>query len=159
MASRYGPYPRQFAVVYVNEQGNETWLPVVTSRGHASVYSTGRQQVYWVHRVNGAELRRDRMEDGIRRLTAFWAYKHGVDLRDSVFLIRVRDLKKPQGWETGLLRQQQERPWVTVGMVKWSDGHSSLNMPDLRALPTHNRLMWRCEGGIPWNSGDRAAYA
>jgi hypothetical protein len=135
MDSRYGPYPSQFAVVYVNEQGNETWLPVVTSSGHASVYSTGRQQVYWMHRVNGRELRRDRMEDGIRRLTAFWAHKHGVDLRDAVFLIRVRRLKKAQTWEAGLLHQQEQQPWVTAGTAKWSDGRFSLNTPDLPGLP------------------------
>jgi hypothetical protein len=138
MDARYGPYPSQFAVVHVNDQGNETWLPVVTSRGHASVYSTGRQQVYWMHRVNGGELQRDRMEDGIRRLTAFWAHKHGVDLRDAVFLIRVRHLKKAQNWEPGLLRRQKEQPWMTAGTARWSDRRFSLNTPDLLALPSPN---------------------
>ena len=136
MDARYGPNSSQFAVVHVNAQGDETWLPVVTSRGHASVYSTGRQQVYWMHRINGGELRRDRMEDGIRRLTAFWAHKHGVDLRDAVFLIRVRHLKKAQGWEAGLLRRQKEQPWVTAGTAKWSDWHFSLDTPNLPVPPT-----------------------
>jgi hypothetical protein len=125
---RYGPYPKQFAVVHVNAQGHQNWLPVVTPRGHASFYSSGRQQVYWTHRVNGDELRRDRMEPGIRTLTAFWAHEHDIDLRDAEFLILVRDLKQPHGWEAGFLRQQCEQPWATVGTANWSDGRFTLNM-------------------------------
>ena len=128
MDSRYGPYAKQFAVVYVDEQGRKIWLPVVTPRGHASVYSTGRQQVYWMHRVNGQELQPKRMERGIRRLTAFWTHKHGVDLEDAAFLILARDLKQANGWEAGLLHRQYEQPWVTVGTANWSGGGFTLNM-------------------------------
>jgi uncharacterized membrane protein YphA (DoxX/SURF4 family) len=127
MDLRYGPHPQQFAVVYVDARGAETWLPVVTSRGHAATYSTGRQQVYWMHRVNGRELRQERMEDGVRRLTAFWAHRHGVPLRDATFLIRARSLKKAQGWEPGLLHRQHEQPWATIGSATWSDGRFALS--------------------------------
>jgi hypothetical protein len=114
--------------VYVDEQGRQIWLPVVSSRGHSSLYSTGRQQVYWTHRVNGGELRLQRMERGIRRLTAFWAHQHDVDLEDAVFLILVRRLKQSDGWERGLLHQQYEQPWVTVGTASWSDGGFTLKV-------------------------------
>jgi uncharacterized membrane protein YphA (DoxX/SURF4 family) len=131
MDSRYGPYAKQFAVVHVDEQGRKIWLPVVTPRGHASVYSTGRQQVYWMHRVNGQELQPKRMERGIRRLTAFWAHKYGVDLQDAAFLILARDLKRADGWEAGLLHRQYEQPWITVGTANWSGGGFTLNMTGL----------------------------
>jgi hypothetical protein len=132
---RYGPYPEQFAVVYVDNQGRQIWLPVVSPRGHAGYYSTGRQAVHWTHRVNGEELRSERMKEGTRRLTAFWAHKHGVDLRDATFLILVRHLKKVNGWEKGMLRQQCEQPWVAAGTAQWSDGIFTLNMAGFSNSP------------------------
>lgn len=128
MDSRYGHYRRQFAVVYVDEQRRQHWLPVVTPEGHASWYSTGRQQVYWMHRVNGSELRPERMEDGVRRLTAFWAHQHDVDLRHASFLIFTRDLKQAHGWEPGLAREQIQRGWDSGGAAHWSDGVFTLDL-------------------------------
>ena len=81
-----------------------------------------------MHRVNGQELQPKRMERGIRRLTAFWTHKHGVDLEDAAFLILARDLKQANGWEAGLLHRQYEQPWVTVGTANWSGGGFTLNM-------------------------------
>jgi hypothetical protein len=80
-----------------------------------------------MHRVNGRELRQERMEDGVRRLTAFWAHRHGVPLQDATFLIRARGLKKAQGWEPGLLHRQHEQPWATIGSATWSDGRFALS--------------------------------
>jgi hypothetical protein len=125
---RYRPYPKQFAVVHVDELGRWSWLPVVSPRGHSSFYSSGRQQVYWTHRVNGDELRRERMEPGIQRLTAFWAHKHDVDLRAAVFLVLARDLKQPRGWEAGFLHRQCQQPWEQTGTANWSNGRFTLNM-------------------------------
>lgn len=133
MDSRYGPYPEQFAVVYVDGEGRRVWLPVVSPRGHAGLYAIGRQNVYWVHRVNGGELLPERMERGIRRLTAFWAHKNGIDLEDATFLILARRLKQADGWESGLLHQEYERPWVAAGTATWSKDEFTLNLTGLDA--------------------------
>ncbi|HLF55425.1 MAG TPA: HTTM domain-containing protein [Thermoanaerobaculia bacterium] len=128
MDSRHRPYRRILAVVYVDPDRGEIWLPLLRRSGHAAQYATGRQLGFWVHGVCADGASRERIRDAVRQLTAFWSARHGVSLDAARFRIRAKTLEPAKGWEPGLLRRQRARRWRAVGTASWTAGRFAFEL-------------------------------
>jgi len=122
MDGHFRGYDQMISLAHVDGSGGETWLPIYGADGLATAANSGRTWVFWNWRVVGTRPDPERLADGIRRLTAFWAHRRGLDLRDLRFEIRARATEAPLAWERGLLDRQRERPWRRVGLAGWRDG-------------------------------------
>lgn len=122
MDGHFRGYDQMISLVHVDDSGRETWLPIYGVDGLATAANSGRTWVFWNWRVVGTRPDRERLADGIRRLTAFWAHRRALRLRDLRFEIRARTTEAPLAWERGLLGRQRERPWRRIGLAGWRDG-------------------------------------
>ncbi|MCZ6574084.1 MAG: HTTM domain-containing protein [Planctomycetota bacterium] len=123
-------------LVYVDSEGTETWLPLYKQNGQVDPGNTGRFWVEWNFRVVGPRIDQDRLADGIRRRTAFWARRNGVSLEDARFRVLVKSIEIPgDEWEEGFLRRQLEQPWHEAGAAHWSRGECRVTLAPIEAVP------------------------
>ena len=84
----------------------------------------------------GPRIDEDRLADGIRRRTAFWARRNGVSLEDARFRVLVKSIEIPgDEWEAGFLRRQLEQPWHEAGAAHWSAGECRVTLAPIEAAP------------------------
>ena len=134
LPSHFSGYNHVIALVYDDPEQGEVWLPIITPKGQAGYYNTGRQFVKWSFRVNSPQIVPSRLEDGIRDYTAFWMAKEGISPADASFFVRVKVIDSPRGWEKGFLRRQMEKPWVDAGRAEWRSGRFSAEIVDIEQI-------------------------
>lgn len=122
------------AVTHLGAGGNEAWLPILTEEGRAHPAWTGRNWVYWLHRICVPPIDLARWSSGLERLTAYWGHERGIDLADATFAVRAKLLPPASGWERGRAAALVAEPWVRVGTVRWIAGEFSASFPGLPAL-------------------------
>ncbi|MCH2043293.1 MAG: DCC1-like thiol-disulfide oxidoreductase family protein [Saprospiraceae bacterium] len=123
MDYHFKDYNHVVALSYIEEDGTETWLPIMDKNGTPQWYIYGTNWAKWTFRVNGAGKMREKMlGNGIRDFTAFWAHKHGKGTKDGRYRIHLKLVEIPQnGFEPDLLKKQQKIPWVELGTATWKD--------------------------------------
>jgi predicted DCC family thiol-disulfide oxidoreductase YuxK len=134
MDSHFKDYNHSIAVVYIDPKGKEQWLPIFDKNGTPGSYISGPLWVKWTFRVNSPLVNQDRLANGIRDFTAFWAHKNNVNIKDATFLIRVKKNREPQKWEYDFLRKQLQNPWLDGGSVKWIDSVYTPEIKDIEKL-------------------------
>ena len=117
--SHFDNYNHIVAITYLDKNGKETWLPINDERGMPSTYCYGFNWVKWTFRVTSPDIETKTLGKGIRRFTAFWANKNGIDLNDATFLIKVKKIDIPNKWEKDFLKKQIASPWIDGGKVEW----------------------------------------
>ena len=117
----YEGYNHIIAVVYVNKNGTEEWLPLIDKNGQPSYYNYGTNWRKYSFSTNGRYIKMHDLEEGIRDYTAFWAKNNGVDLTDATFVLKVKTIDTPMNWEKDFLNKQIDKKWVDGGQVKWKD--------------------------------------
>lgn len=133
MDGHFRGYEDIISLVHVDAEGHETWLPIYDEHGMATPRTTGRVWVYWNWRVVGPRPDPRRLADGIERMTAYWAHRHGVSLDDARFVVRAKRIEVPTAWEPGHLHRQEERPWRDVGQARWEDGRFWIELKDIES--------------------------
>jgi len=129
--SHFAGYNHDIAVVYVSPAGSEKWLPIISKKGTPGSYLFGPVWAKWTFRVDGPLVNQDKLTNGIRDFTAFWAHKNGISLKGAVFKIRVKKNQEPKYWEYNFLNRQLQNPWLDAGQVTWKD---NLYYPDLKII-------------------------
>ncbi len=127
-------YNHIIAIVYLDKSKKEQWLPIIDKNGQPDLYIYGPNWVNWTFRVNQLDVNDDILNKGIEKYTAFWACKNGIDLNDATFLIKVKKIDTPKGWEKDFLNKQIAKPWVEGGFVKWKDLQFSSQIKDIESL-------------------------
>ncbi len=74
------------------------------------------------------------LNKGVRDFTAFWAYKNNINLDDAKFLIKVKKIDTPNGWEKDFLNKQIAKPWIDGGFVEWKNKEFISNIKDIESL-------------------------
>ena len=134
MPSHFDGYNHVIALVYDDAERGDVWLPIVTPKGQAGYYSTGRQFVKWSFRVNGPQISLSALADGMKDFTAFWMEKEGISSAEASFFVRVKVIDTPTGWEEGFLRRQMEKPWIDAGRARWKNGTFSVEIMDIERI-------------------------
>jgi predicted DCC family thiol-disulfide oxidoreductase YuxK len=131
----YKGYSHIIAVLYKNNVTNEeVWLPIINKNGQPSYYSYGTNWRKVSFSMNNPNINLKILSSGVRDFTAFWAIKNGVDLKNATFLIKVKKIDTPRGWEKDFLNKQIVKPWIDGGFVQWKDNQFSSQIKDIESL-------------------------
>ncbi|KIC03418.1 hypothetical protein OA88_03340 [Flavobacterium sp. JRM] len=116
-------YNHIIAIVYIDKKNKEQWLPIIDKNGQPDYYIHGANWVKWTFRVNSPLINQNILNRGIKRFTAFWAYKNNIDLTDAKFLVKVKknDSLKKWEWEKDYFNKQLAKPWLEGGYVEWKN--------------------------------------
>ena len=117
----FSDYTRIVAVTYTEANGKEQFLPITRETGQPGPYQYGPLWCKWAFLVVGAQPQQARLEKGIRDYTAFWAGKHGVDLTNCCFKVKVKHIANALNWQYGFLSEQLAQPWQDAGAVEWKN--------------------------------------
>ncbi|MFV0172835.1 DCC1-like thiol-disulfide oxidoreductase family protein [Empedobacter falsenii] len=134
MDYHFSEYNHVIAVTYIDNLGNEAWLPIIKQDGTPGSYLYGFNWVKWSFRVNHNKINQNNLEKGIRDFTAFWAKKNGIDLNDANFTIKVKKIDTPKDWEKDFLKKQMQKPWKDVGTARWRDKEYFIEIPIIEEL-------------------------
>lgn len=130
-------YNHIVAITYLNEEGNEIWLPIIDQRGMPDFYIYGANWVKWTFRVISLNVSQGNLEKGVRDFTFFWAEHNGINLklsRKHQFNIKVKKIDSPRGWEKDFLTKQIDKPWVNGGYVIWEKREFSSFLKNIEEL-------------------------
>jgi predicted DCC family thiol-disulfide oxidoreductase YuxK len=134
MDYHFSEYNHIIALSYIDENGKETWLPIIKKDGATGSYLYGPTWAKWSFRTNDNIINQNNLKKGIRDFTAFWASMNGISLKDATFIIKVKKIDTPHDWEKGFLKKQMEKPWMDVGTATWHNKEYSINIPEIETL-------------------------
>ena len=130
----YVGYNHIIAVVYKTKDNKEVWLPIIDKNGQPSYYNYGTNWRKMSFSTNNPNIDSKQLNSGIRDFTAFWAAKNGVDLTNATFLIKVKKIDSPSGWEKDFLNKQIAKPWIDGGFIQWDHNTFSSQIKDIEQL-------------------------
>jgi predicted DCC family thiol-disulfide oxidoreductase YuxK len=131
----YEGYNHIISVVYYDEKNNnEIWLPLIDKNGQPGLYNYGTNWRKMSFSTNSPNIKEEALNSGIRDFTAFWAHKNNVDLINAIFLVKVKKLDVPNGWEKDFLKRQIQKPWIDGGYIKWENNKFKSFIKDIEKL-------------------------
>jgi predicted DCC family thiol-disulfide oxidoreductase YuxK len=137
MHDHFVGYNHLLAIAYKDKDGQEHFLPFVNEEGRIIAPNWGRIQCWWANIAVTPHIKGQRLNKALMQVTAFWGGKAGLDVRNTVFLLKMKDIRVPMDWVPNLREYNLRQPWREIGTVKWDDvGHVVVNTPgmDLEAL-------------------------
>ena len=135
MDFHFNKYNHIIALVYIDKNNKEHWLPIIDKNGQPDYYIYGSNWVNWTFRVNSTKIEDAKLNSGIERYTAFWAKKNRMtDLSEARFEVRVKKIDIPKGWEKDFLNKQIAKPWIDGGYVEWKDKKFISHIKDIESL-------------------------
>lgn len=121
-------YNRLYSIQCIGPENKKQLLPLTRDTGTTGTYSTGRVWALWCFRVNGSGITREAFENGVKKITVFWAIQNNVSLDDVVFEIESRPVRTPVQWEKGYLASQKRIKWRTVATASWKQRQFSVQI-------------------------------
>ena len=135
MDFHFNKYNHIIALVYIDKNNKEHWLPIIDKNGQPDYYIYGSNWVNWTFRVNSPNINQSKLNSGIERYTAFWAKKNRItDLSEARFEVRVKKIDIPKGWEKDFLNKQIAKTWIYGGYVEWKDKKFISHIKDIESL-------------------------
>ena len=133
--THFDHYNHIIAIVYIDKNKKENWLPIINKKGQPDYYIYGPNWVNWTFRVNSTNINAESLNEGIERYTAFWAKKRmKIDLSEAKFAIRVKKIDTPKGWQKDFLNKQIAKPWMDGGFIEWKDNKFISHIKDIESL-------------------------
>lgn len=137
MHDHFVGYNHLLAIAYKDKDGKERFLPFVNEEGRIIAPNWGRVQCWWANIAVTPHIKLKRLDKALMQVTAFWGTKEGLDVRNTVFILKMKEVRVPMDFEPGLRAYNLSQPWKNIGTVRWDDvGHIMLDTPgiDLEAL-------------------------
>ena len=89
----------------------------------------------WANIAVTPTINNTRLRKFIMKVTAFWGYKIGLNLENTVFKVKMKKIEAPTHWVRDQLHKNFESEWVTIGSVKWSGNEIHYDLPpDINSL-------------------------
>ncbi len=125
-------YNHILAVAYKDKQGNEHFLPFVNEEGRIVAPNWGRVQCWWANIAVTPHIKLKRLHKALMQVTAFWGEKEGLDVRNTMFILKMKEVRVPMDFEPNLRESNLRQPWKDIGTVRWDDvGHVVLETPGI----------------------------
>jgi hypothetical protein len=121
MDDHFEGYDHIFAFTYRDQSDQERWLPFVNEEGRIIVPNWGRVQSMWANIAVTGHIEKRRLNKFTKKVTAFWGTKLGLDLADTEFIIKMKQIYVPTHWEKDLRNRNLSQPWQNIGKVIWKD--------------------------------------
>ncbi|MBP1224043.1 DCC1-like thiol-disulfide oxidoreductase family protein [Flavobacterium sp. 1355] len=136
--AHFNGYNHIVAIVYLNKNGDEIWLPLIDRNGQPSYYNYGTNWRKMSFSTNNGNINIVDMNNGVRDFTAFWSVKNGlpINLANAKFLIKVKkiDSLKNWEWEKDFLSKQINKPWMDGGYIEWKNGKFVSHIKEIEKL-------------------------
>jgi len=123
-------YNHLLAITYIDQQGNEQWLPFVTPEGRLESPNWGRVHSMWANIAVTPNIDNQRLSKFIMKTTAFWGIKSGLDLDTTRFNIKLKKISAPSYWVHDLLASNLSGHWINIGSATWHNKTIKVNLPD-----------------------------
>lgn len=136
MHDHFVGYTRLLAVAYRDAQGQERFLPLVNEEGRIVAPNWGRVQCWWANIAVTPHIKLKRLNKALMQLTAFWGTQEGLDVRNTEFILKMKEVRVPMDWAPGLRDENLRQPWRDIGTIRWDDyAHVKVETPgvDLEA--------------------------
>lgn len=127
----FAGYNHILAITYKDKNNQEQWLPFVNEKGRLVAPNWGRVQSMWANIAVTPHIDQRRLNKYIKKVTAFWGTKVGINLADARFIIKVKEVEVPVHWQKDLRNKNLSRPWRNIGKVVWKDGMVRIEMSDI----------------------------
>lgn len=124
-------YNHIFALTYRDGAGEEKWLPFVNEEGRMVAPNWGRVHSMWANIAVTPRIDRARLEKFIRKVTAFWGTKEGIDLSEMEFTLKMKEVEAPNQWVPDLRKTNLAQPWRDIGRVLWKEGRMEMEIPEI----------------------------
>ena len=131
----FAGYDRILGVAYLDEEGAEHWLPFVNEQGRLLAPNWGRVHSMWANIAVTPTIDNRRVKKFIMKVTAFWGRKIGLDLENTVFIVKMKKIGSPTYWVQDQLHINFDSKWVAIGSVRWREGEIYYDLPaDINSL-------------------------
>ncbi len=132
MHDHFVGYNHLLAIAYRDKDGQEHFLPFVNEEGRIVAPNWGRVQCWWANIAVTPHIKRQRLNKALMQVTAFWGNKVGLDVGNTVFLLKMKEVRVPMDWEPNLRDYNIRQAWRNIGTVKWDDvGHVVVETPGI----------------------------
>ena len=123
-------YDQILAITYLDGNGHEQWLPFVNQDGRLLAPNWGRVQSMWANVAVTANIETHRLAKFIKKITAFWGTKVGLNLNQATFNIKLKEISTPFTWEYDLRKHNLQGQWRNIGTAQWHKNRFSFEISD-----------------------------
>jgi len=121
-------YDDLLAISYIDDGGDEQWLPFVNEQGRMLAPNWGRVHSMWANIAVTPNINQDRLHKFIMKVTAFWGTKVGLDLNHARFIIKHKKIVSPVQWRPDLRKDNLSGDWMNIGTAIWREKHIEIKM-------------------------------
>ena len=118
MHDHFVGYTHLLAIAYKDRDGKERFLPFVNEEGRIVAPNWGRVQCWWANIAVTPHIKRRRLDKALMQATAFWGEKVGLDVRNTVFILKMKEVRVPMDFVPKLRADNLSQPWRDIGTVR-----------------------------------------
>ena len=122
-------YDRILAITYLDEEGQEHWLPFINEQGRMLAPNWGRVHSMWANIAVTPNIDELRLKKFIMKVTAFWGFKSGLELDNTQFIIKMKRIRAPFMWEKDLRNNNLSGEWRAIGSAEWRGAEIKVSLP------------------------------
>ncbi|MEE9424316.1 MAG: DCC1-like thiol-disulfide oxidoreductase family protein [Methylococcales bacterium] len=122
------------AFTYIDEKGQEQWLPFVNQQGRMLAPNWGRVHSMWANIGFTARIVPWRMNKAIKRITAYWCTEAGLGLENCQLTVKMKKIDSPTNWVMDLRKHNLNGLWQNIGTVIWKDNQINITLPNIEKL-------------------------
>ncbi|MES2837185.1 MAG: DCC1-like thiol-disulfide oxidoreductase family protein [Bacteroidota bacterium] len=137
MDYHFNYYNHIIKIEYVTSKNTKILLPIIDNNGMPAEYLKGFNWVKWTFRVMGSKVYGHRLNEGIRDFTAYWLHNNlisGDPTKNHTFIISVKKIDSPKGWQKDFLKHQLNKPWIEAGTATWDKKKFTLNLLNIESI-------------------------
>ncbi|WP_031433783.1 DCC1-like thiol-disulfide oxidoreductase family protein [Methylomarinum vadi] len=123
-------YNHLIALTYLDNNGEERWLPFVNEQGRLLAPNWGRVHSMWANIAVTPNIDDLRLRKFIMKVTAFWGIKSGLNLDATTFLVKLKKIDAPFTWRKNLRNDNLSGTWDTIGKVRWQGKRVDIKLPE-----------------------------
>lgn len=128
-------YDHILAITYLDNDGNERWLPFVDQQGRLLAPNWGRVHSMWANIAVTPNIDELRLKKFVMKVTAFWGIKAGLSLENTQFIIKMKKTRAPFTWEKDLRNNNLSGSWQVIGSARWTGKEIKISLPmDIDAI-------------------------
>lgn len=122
-------YERIIGISYIDQAGQERWLPFVNQQGRLIAPNWGRVHSMWANIAVTPNINIIRLKKFIMKVTAFWGRNSQLDINQTIFNIKLKHIKSSNHWVPNQLNNNLKSGWITIGTAHWTNNSFSANIP------------------------------
>ncbi|MGY6216504.1 DCC1-like thiol-disulfide oxidoreductase family protein [Methylolobus aquaticus] len=121
-------YEHILALTYIDDSGEERWLPFIDEQGRMLAPYWGRVHSMWANVAVTRNIEHRRLRKFVEKVTAYLGGELGISLTDRTFVLKLKEVRAPMHWVADLRQRNLGGAWRTVGRAVWHDGQMRLDL-------------------------------